>query len=291
MAQNNRNKSRRVTLSKDKEQQLIKEITVYEIRINDTLELHVSINEQVGKKAAAYIEALVSSRDIPKPSTINAQYKGVVQLATAMYDQQKNIDKLPAWMASALGPKKRSPREFLGDSIDRWQKHAETYLNVAQVEGFLAAIVADGALIIKSFDEDGTEIARESIPGGFFTRRIEGGYQIYETHPNIPIAEIPTNYFDNTELNAERLINGFPPVPNKDIRIGQEQMLALIDAVKRESADFSYGLETFFSNYTDSVIGKALDAADEVAEYDDAGFQPEPMDGNPPASDGTADTP
>lgn len=290
MSKNTRDKSRRVVLSKEREQQIVKEIIVYEVPINEGLELHIRIDEAVSKKAATYIEAIVNSRKIPRPSNINAQYKGVLHLATAMFEQQKNVDKLPAWMQSALGPKKKSPRDFLQDAIERWQTHAEAYLNVAQVEGFIAALVSEGTLIHTSYDDEGNVVSKESIERGFFTRTFEGGYQIYDVNPLIEADEVPVDYFNFDELNAERLANSMPPVPSRDVRIAQEQMLALIDAVKRKNTDFAFGLETFFDEYSNSVMGKALNIAQEVAlEYDEDGFQSGTVDEHPSGTDGTTD--
>lgn len=256
----------------------------YTFEINDDVNLHVTINEVVGNKARDYMEALKVARRIPSLDEIDNTFEGVQTLARIKYNQQESISKnkanLPVWLQNAVErTPKRSPKEFLEEAVQDWKSHVSAWLNALQVEAFILAIVGEGELEVKG----------EKINRGFFTHQYLQGIRVYNVHPSITTEQIPNDYFDNSKINAERQADGKPALFTRNPVIAQEQMLALVDAVKRANPQFGMSLSTFFNDYANHIVEMAFTVSEEVAlEYDEDGFHSEPVVGDTHEEDGTA---
>lgn len=253
----------------------------YTFEINERVKLHTTFNEAMMRKASDYMEALKVARRIPNVDEIDAKYEGVTDLAKVIFAQQEALYRkadsgLPIWITQNI--KKKSPQEILQDSVERWQAHLGMWLNALQVEAVILALVSEGLLEV-----DGQDIHR-----GFFKYQYVSGIRLYSQHDAIEAEAIDPNYFDNTALNKERLAEGIPPLFKRDPLIAQEQMLAIIDAVKRANPDFGISLSNFFNDYADKVTVNAFQMVSEVAamEYDEGGFHSEPVDTDTPAPHG-----
>lgn len=264
------------------EQQLIDKVLNYTFEISDNVKLHVTINQAVGNKAKDYMEALKVARHIPYLDDINASHDGVKTLAMVLHKKQEELYKkdtkspAPAWLQKAVASTpKKSNVELLNEAIHIWKSEVEMWINALKVEAFILAIVGEGILEV-----DGTRINR-----GFFTHQYWQGIRLYNVHPAIKEGgvEISAEYFDDTAVNAERQANARPSVYKKDPFVAQEQMLGVIDAVKRENPTFGLSLTTFFEDYADYINAGMLDALMSATtgvdlEYDEDGFQPSTVD-------------
>lgn len=273
-------------------QEIAQEVLKYTFDITDNVKLHVSISEAVGNKARNYMETLKVERHIPNLDDIDNTFEGVVTLARALHNQQEGVynpkgeNKLPAWITEpAKKAPKKNAQELLAESVRRWKEHVGALLNVMQVEALILAIVNEGEL----------EVDGEKVGHNFFNFEFVQGIRVYGVHSAIPIPPhgISPDYFDVSKINAERAAELMPAVPQKNPVIAQEQMLAWVDAVKKQNSDFAVALATFFENYANSIVEKSFNIAEEVAklEYDNDGFHDESMDGHTSPTDVNQDPP
>lgn len=275
-------------------EQVYNDVMRYTLDVNDSVKLHVIFNQATAEKTAEYIEALKIARKIPYLDDIDNANENVKTLAMVLYNRQENLykkdaqEELPSWMQNAVSTTpKKTPLELMDEAIYIWKKNIEIWINALQVEAFILALVSEGEL----------EVDGKNINRGFFTHEYVRGIRIYDTHPAIGMYKnkISANYFDNTEINAKRQANAEPPVFKKDPFIVHEQMLAIIDAVKKENSDFALSLSQFFEKYAEQINGKWFEAlinatAEVDVEYDDDGFHPGTVDGNTQPEDVSQNT-
>ena len=93
--------------------------------------------------------------------------------------------------------------------------------------------------------------------------------------------QIPTSYWRNEKVNAERIEQFLPPLPNKLPFHPAERRVALIETLVEQNPMFSQNLQYLASEIFTNILADAIkDGGDDIlSETDDDGFQPVSLDG------------
>jgi hypothetical protein len=250
-----------------------KEFTIEKIvGVTPNVSLFISVTEQVAKDTINIRDAITVGRALKNPTDITALSPEVRQIIegiqTKEFDVQKNIDGLPSWLQSGI---KNTAYNVVDEAKSRVISHYENQIKLAFAQALLVALLKNAKLIV-----DGEESQER-----FFVLSKVSGFTIVNINPLFE-CQIPDNYFDDSEKNAELAKEFQPTLPRRNPREVAEQEVAWVDVFQE-----AYPVAAIIVN------GIFEDAADKLAYYaygsqnssDDEGFRPSNVDTdleNPP---------
>lgn len=222
------------------------------IFINETVTLEgvgdipVTLTAEHLKKRNLYNETLALHRGIKPAEQINISDPitlfYVVTLLTGMYDpeiQQKLVEE--------------NYKNLSADVAEKAVTLARDYHTAA------ASSAAHESMLITMFD-DIFELKRGQ--DGRVQVVVKEGY-------NLPA--VPANYFDDTEINDARTMEGLPPLFPRNPLIAAEQKLAYISALIAEYPSLMIRVNQFFNKNVTEEVRQAMLKQGSVPT-DDAGF-------------------
>ena len=104
---------------------------------------------------------------------------------------------------------------------------------------------------------------------------VQGIFVEDKVRDTITVGEVPGSYWDDKEVNTERVKKLLPPLPRRIPFHPVERKAAILNQIAEENPKFQQELTSLAAEVVKKIVAGAL-----IREVDADGFQPESLDGN-----------